>query len=134
MIRGASGAGKSDLALRCLAVPAGFAGAGSAQLVADDQTVVRVVGGEVLVSAPPQILGLIEVRGLGLVRRQAIGEVPLVLVVDLVGRDQIERMPSRSAPSTVLGTEVRHLTLWPWELSAPLKLLLALSHARHETD
>lgn len=134
MIRGASGAGKSDLALRCLAVPAGFAGVGRAQLVADDQTVIRVVEGKVLVSAPPQVHGLMEVRGVGLIRRPVAGEVPLALVVDLVERDLVERMPSGLASFTVLGTEVRHLALWPWEESAPLKLLLALSGARLETD
>ncbi len=63
LLRGPSGSGKSDLALRLID--------GGAQLVADDQTLLRRAGGRVLASAPPAIAGLLEVRGVGVVRVEA---------------------------------------------------------------
>src|SRR6185312_10220968 len=55
LLRGPSGSGKSDLALRL--IDAG------ARLVADDQSELRRVGEVVVVRAPDALRGLIEVRG-----------------------------------------------------------------------
>ncbi len=79
LLIGPSGSGKSDLALRLLSH--GF------ELVADDQ--VRVADG--IVSGPPELAGLLEVRGLGIVRLPHRSTARLVLVVDLGGR--ADRMP-----------------------------------------
>ena len=57
LLRGPSGCGKSDLALRL--IDAG------ARLVADDRAVLTLDGDRVMVTAPPEIAGLFEVRGQG---------------------------------------------------------------------
>lgn len=116
LIRGPSGAGKSDLALRL--IDAG------AQLVADDQALLRRAGGRVWVTAPAAIKGLIEVRGLGILRIAALDEAPLALIVDLVAPASIERLPERESEE-VLGYRVTRVALAPFEASAAAKLRLA---------
>src|SRR5437588_5560986 len=76
LLRGPSGSGKSDLALRL--IDAG------ARLVADDQTELRRDGDAIIARAPPTIAGMIEVRGLGIVRIEALPAAPVALLVDLV--------------------------------------------------
>ena len=87
VILGPSGAGKSALALQLLAL--------GARLVADDRTVLTLdeTGGLTL-TCPPPIRGLIEARGLGLLRAETIASASLALVVDL-GRTETERLPQR---------------------------------------
>src|SRR5690606_40609359 len=58
LIRGESGSGKSDLALRCLAQPASDLISGQALLVADDQVRAEGRGGKVHLSCPETIKGL----------------------------------------------------------------------------
>lgn len=84
LIFGEPGAGKSDLALRLIG--------GGALLVADDQTLVEVVGDELRARAPATIAGLIEVRGLGIVKAATKGGTRLRLAVALVATTP-ERMP-----------------------------------------
>ena len=116
LLRGGSGAGKSDLALRL--IDAG------AQLIADDQTLLRRDGDRVLASAPSAIAGLIEVRGIGLVRIEAAPDpLPLVLVADLILADDIERMPEPRI-ETVLGVAVAVIDVAPFQASAAAKLRL----------
>ena len=119
LIRGAPGAGKSDLALRLIE--------DGARLVADDQVRLNFDDGRIKASAPATIAGMIEVNGVGLVRLDddgIVGEATLVLVVDLVEPDEIERAPERIA-ETVLGVEISLLAVAPFEASAPAKLRLA---------
>jgi HPr kinase/phosphorylase len=116
LIRGPSGAGKSDLALRLI-------DAGAA-LLADDQALLRREGKRVLVRAPPAIAGLIEVRGLGVLRLDAIEEAPLSLVVDLVAPEAVERLPPTRSES-ILGLSLPLIALAPFEASAAAKLRLA---------
>ncbi|MBI6629230.1 HPr kinase/phosphorylase [Pontibaca salina] len=75
LIRGASGSGKSSLALAFMAL--------GARLVADDRTILRRRGDRVMASAPVPIRGLIEARGIGLLNAQATEQAALDLVVDL---------------------------------------------------
>ncbi|WP_171125238.1 MULTISPECIES: HPr kinase/phosphorylase [unclassified Ruegeria] len=84
LILGTAGAGKSALALQMMALGAG--------LVADDRVVLTMEAEKVLIDAPPEIQGLIEARGVGLLRAQSVGPVNLSYVVDL---DQTEtaRLP-----------------------------------------
>ena len=85
LLRGASGSGKSDLALRFIAL-AGNAD-GHPALVADDQVFVEARGaGGPLVRSPETIAGKIEVRGIGIVDVPFIEDARLVLVCDLVER------------------------------------------------
>ena len=88
LLRGDSGAGKSDLALRLID--------GGGTLVADDQTQIRRDGDRVIASAPDQLSGLLEIRGLGILRMPAHGPVPLRLVVNLTSDSAVERLPEIS--------------------------------------
>ena len=116
LLRGPPGAGKSDLALRLIE--------GGARLVADDQTLLRRVDNHVLVRAPAAIAGLIEVRGVGVVRVDSLEEAPLALVVDLVPSAQVERIPDNRF-EVVLGLTIPQMALAPFEVSAAAKLRLA---------
>jgi HPr kinase/phosphorylase len=128
LIRGPSGSGKSDLALRCLMQAPTMLLPNTVELVSDDQVLVERDGRQLLVRSPPAIRGLIEVRGLGIIRIPAVELAQLSLVVDLVAADKIERMPDRRSAS-IAGVPVPLLELAPFEISAPIKLLLALQQA-----
>lgn len=121
LLRGPSGAGKSDFALRL--IDAG------AKLVADDQTALVRRGHAVVASPPGTLAGLLEVRGIGIVkvgRPRLLAQVPIALLVDLVPPDRIERMPEL-ARETLLGVDLPVVALTPFEASAPAKLRLALA-------
>jgi serine kinase of HPr protein (carbohydrate metabolism regulator) len=126
LLRGGSGAGKSDLALRFLALQG--EGALKPQLVADDQVWAEASSdGSLIVSAPETIAGKIEVRGLGIVSVPFLAQARLVLVCDLVSGENVPRMPPEPWERTVIaGVPVPVVKLDPFELSAPLKLKLAL--------
>lgn len=83
LIRGKSGAGKSDLALRLI-------DAGAA-LVADDQVLLE----NGIASAPARLQGLLEVRGFGIVKLPFAETTAIALTVDLCSADEIERLPDR---------------------------------------
>jgi serine kinase of HPr protein (carbohydrate metabolism regulator) len=116
LLRGPSGAGKSDLAVRLID--------GGARLLADDQALLRRADNRVLVRAPATIAGLIEVRGVGVVRVDCLDEAPLALVVDLAPSAQIERIPDNRFEE-VLGLAIPLIALMPFEASAAAKLRLA---------
>ena len=73
LIRGPSGAGKSRLALELIqAAQAG--GLLFARLVGDDRVHLEAAGGRLLVRPAQALAGLIEVRGLGIVRLRSRAE------------------------------------------------------------
>lgn len=120
LLRGPSGAGKSDLALRLIEA--------DGRLVADDQTRITRNGRTLLAAAPAALAGLIEVRGIGIVklaRGQLLSRASLSLLVDLVPIDRIERLPE-PAKEDLLGVRLPVLALAPFEDSAVAKLRLAL--------
>ena len=117
LFRGPSGAGKSDLALRLID--------DGARLVADDQVELRREGEHILVRAPATIAGLIEIRGVGILRVDALAEAKLAMFADLVRRQEIERLPEPRRED-VLGLAVPSIALSPFEASAGAKLRLAL--------
>ena len=124
LLRGAPGSGKSDLALRL--IDAG------ARLVADDQSELHRRGDGLVVRSPATIAGLIEVRGVGIVRLAALREAPVALVADLVAAEEVERLPARRS-ETILGVALPLIAIAPFEASAAAKLRLALS-ASGRTD
>ena len=75
LILGASGSGKSSLALELI-------GCG-ADLVADDQVWLSPCGAGLLAYAPDTLVGLIEVRNIGILRLRPASPARLVLAVDL---------------------------------------------------
>ena len=130
LLRGASGSGKSDLALRFLADQSSFPSAGDARwLVADDQTHLSGSEGQVFAAPPASLAGLIEVRGVGLVTLPFKAHVPVVLVVDLVSAADVDRMPADDEAIDLLGCRIPLRRLMPFEASAPLKLVLLLNLA-----
>src|SRR5688572_16821837 len=64
LIRGPSGSGKSQLALSLLQ----SAGTGFSRLVGDDRLHLQGVHGRLLIRPATALAGLIEVRGLGIIR------------------------------------------------------------------
>jgi HPr kinase/phosphorylase len=118
LLRGPSGSGKSDLALR--AIDRG------ARLVADDRVVLTRRGENVVASAPSSLHGLIEIRGLGIMRMDAVAEAPVMLVADMVGPGVIERLPERRR-CEIEAASVPLIAVSPFEASAPAKLRLALA-------
>jgi HPr kinase/phosphorylase len=117
LLRGPSGSGKSDLALRLIDE--------GARLVADDQTEIFLEGESLQMRSPAMIAGLLEVRGVGILRVASVEAAPLRLVVDLAAGDDIERLPEPQF-CQFLGRSVPVLALWPFETSATAKLRLAL--------
>lgn len=132
LLRGRSGQGKSDLALRAICRPLRLPGERVDQpfeLVSDDQTVLRRAGGEVLASAPAPLRDLLEVRGIGIVTVPAVGGQPLALVVDLT-EVATERMPDYPcAGEMLLGRRFDVIEIAPFEASAPEKIALALARS-----
>jgi serine kinase of HPr protein (carbohydrate metabolism regulator) len=116
VITGPSGSGKSDLALRLL--DHGF------QLVSDDQTIISRDGDRLLASAPPNIAGKIEVRGIGIVDMDAVGDVPVALVVELTS--EIHRLPDDSRERLILGIGIPLVSVDAMTASAASKVALAL--------
>ena len=117
LLRGPPGAGKSDLALRLID--------DGANLVADDQTELRHAGNRLYVRAPIATAGLIEIRGIGILRLQALEEAPLAMCVDLLPSAEIERFPERRFEE-VLGIAVPLIAVSAFDASAAAKLRFAL--------
>jgi HPr kinase/phosphorylase len=116
LLRGPPGAGKSDLALRLID--------GGARLVADDQAELRRVEDQILVRAPAVIAGLIEIRGIGILRVDPIEAAPLALLIDLVPSAEVERFPEARFED-ILGLSVPLIALAPFEASAAAKVRFA---------
>jgi HPr kinase/phosphorylase len=132
LLRGPSGSGKSDLALRFLFLARrGPAALEAPILVADDQVCLVRNDGRILARPPDTIRGKMEVRGIGLVEVKSLMEAELALVVDLLPAAQIERLPEGNAKARLLGIDLPLVGLFPWEASAPIKLALALARAKH---
>jgi serine kinase of HPr protein (carbohydrate metabolism regulator) len=116
LIEGPAGAGKSDLALRCLAE--GF------QLVADDRVALWASAGRLFGRAPDTLFGRLEIRGLDVV---SVPARPLAEVTLAVRCGAPERIPDPEF-AEILGVSVPLIALDPLEASAPAKLRRALSH------
>lgn len=112
LLLGPAGAGKSDLTLRLL--DRGF------QLVADD----RVDVADGMASAPALLAGLLEIRGLGLLRFSYLAAARLRLVAQLGGDADRLPLPVRFPP---LG--LPQISLDPMLASAAQRVALALDLA-----
>jgi HPr kinase/phosphorylase len=118
LLRGPSGSGKSDLAFRLIR---GF----GAHLVADDQVGLTSEAGRLYASAPKALSGLLELRGLGLVTIPPVPRTALSIVIDLVPRDDVPRLPDPKV-AALCGVELPLLLLHAFDLTTPDKVRLAL--------
>lgn len=121
LLRGPSGAGKSDLAFRLVSA----SGAYDARLVADDQVCLKNEAGRLMASSPAELTGLLELRGLGLAALSVAENAEVRLLVDLVPRDAVPRLPE-SRFESILGVALPALSLHAFDLSVADKLRLAL--------
>ncbi len=116
LISGPSGSGKSDLTLRLL--DRGFT------LVSDDQTIVRREDDRLIASPPPNIAGKLEIRGIGIVDMEHVGDVPVALLVELTS--DIQRLPDDSRERPILGISLPLISVDAMTASAASKVALAL--------
>ena len=116
LIRGASGMGKSDLALRLIDR--------GAMLISDDRVEIVRSGADVLLGPPPRLAGKLEIRSLGICDCAYQSGVVLRLIVDL--KRQPERFPLDRQIMILLGIAVPSCTLDAMESSAPIKAEWAL--------
>jgi HPr kinase/phosphorylase len=98
LIRGPSGLGKSRLTLDLIEM-ARTGLLAFARLVADDRVLLEASHGRLLARPPASLAGLIEVRGLGLMRLAYEASAVVGLVVDLAATDA-ERLPEPAARRT----------------------------------
>lgn len=117
LLRGPSGSGKSDLALRL--IDAG------GRLVADDRTDLAAEDGRLIATSPVAIAGQMEVRGIGIITVPRVACARLGMAVDLVPAGDVERLPAPRHCS-YLGIDLPLLAVAPFECSAPAKLRLAV--------
>ena len=96
LILGAPGSGKSTLAIELIAL--------GAVLVADDSVAIRHHGEGLLLAVPQRNRGLIEARGVGILRMAFRDTAPLHLIADL-DAETGHRLPSRCHRS-LLGRDV----------------------------
>ncbi len=116
-LRGRSGSGKSDLAFRLIE--------NGGELICDDQVFFEKRHEKVFAGAVETISGLIEVRGVGLLRYPVADPGRLMLVVDLVKHEEVPRLPE---PQTIniLGVDIPLLKLHAFDVSTALKIYKAM--------
>ncbi len=121
LLTGKPGSGKSDVALRLIAL--------GGKLVSDDQTALLVEKGRLVAEAPSSLHGLLEVRGVGVLRIDPAPPSPIVLVVRLDEGTPVDRMPEPRAWEPPAGLELSDppplISLKPFEISTPSKIAAA---------
>jgi len=122
LIRGPAGAGKSRLALGLLqATERGLIT--FARLVGDDRIALAAAHGRLLARAPPELAGLLEVRGLGIRRLDHEPVAVVGLVVDLAV-PEAQRVPETAEQHVAIsGIILPRLPVSPG--SDPMPALLA---------
>jgi hypothetical protein len=89
LIEGPPGSGKSSLALALIER--------GAALIGDDAVTLLADGGRLFASPPPNIAGLLEVRGIGLARLPLAPPVPVALIL-VLGGSSPARLPETPLP------------------------------------
>jgi HPr kinase/phosphorylase len=65
-----------------------------AGLIADDQVVIKSVGQKLFLSPPDSLPGLIEVRGIGVIKIAYVRDIRLCLIIELDPSNEIQRIPT----------------------------------------
>jgi serine kinase of HPr protein (carbohydrate metabolism regulator) len=115
LIEGEPGSGKSSLALALIDR--------GASLIGDDGVWLSVAGNHLIATPPPRIAGLLEVRGVGLVRLPGVSApVALILRLDAAA----PRLPDPVQRRALMGHNVPLLLLQPHAAEMPLRAEYAL--------
>ena len=94
LIKGKSGSGKSQLALKLIML--------GANLIADDQTSVFMENDQVFLQAPVSLPPGLEIRGVGMVNAPSSKKARLKVVVDL-DNSESKRLPYAKRSINILG-------------------------------
>ncbi len=119
LLRGESGSGKSDLALRLIE-------AGGA-LVGDDRVAAVAENNILYAEPPPRIAGLIEIRGVGLKRLPYLSRARLDVCIDCVPAESVPRLPD-ALQAEILGVKLPLFRLYPFEASGVAKIRALLQY------
>lgn len=117
LLFGESGSGKSDLALRLIDR--------GAILVSDDQVKLEATANTIVASAPDNIKGLLEVRGVGILKFPQQDNVIISLAVLLTDRKSVERLPEKEYYEC-LGKKIPQIRLHAFDGSSAIKIEAAL--------
>ncbi len=120
LLRGPSGSGKSDLALRLMDQ--------GAKLVSDDYVELHTDNSHISATPPDTIRGLMEIRGVGLIKFPCLNKADLALALDLVPAAQIERLPVRQNRLYVDGVSVPLFKMDGLAASAPARIRILLEN------
>jgi serine kinase of HPr protein (carbohydrate metabolism regulator) len=77
-----------------------------------------------LATAPPNIAGKLEIRGIGIMEMERLSDVPVALLVELTS--DIQRLPDDSRERPILGVSLPLISIDAMTASAPSKVALAL--------
>ena len=127
LLLGTSGAGKSDVALRLVAM--------GARLLSDDQTLLSMEAGRLIAEAPPSLYGQMEIRGVGIIAVDAARRAPVILAVRLDETAEVPRLPEplkhRLPQGLENAPEPPFLVLHAFEASTPAKIAAAAAALWH---
>jgi HPr kinase/phosphorylase len=120
LLRGPSGSGKSDLALRLMDE--------GGTLISDDNSIMSVEQGVLYATAPATTAGMLEIRGVGLVRVPHVEKTPIAYCLDCVALEQVPRMPDKAVVD-ITGISVPLFKIYPFEASAVAKIRTLLQYS-----
>ena len=127
LLLGESGAGKSEVALRLIAM--------GARLVADDRTDLFLEKGKLFGRAPKTISGLLEIRGVGILNMPSAPRARIIVAVNLLGTEEPPRLPSRQYYKPAMPGLIRAAPIPLFSMSAgisaPEKILAAAAGVSH---
>ena len=121
LLKGESGSGKSDLALR-------FIKNEKAKLVADDRIDIDISDNRVIGKAPLILKGKLEVRNIGIIEDvETINQVDVFLCVELVkNRECLDRLPQDEF-EIILNKKIPKIKLYAFDCSTICKILVKIS-------
>ena len=120
LLTGAAGSGKSSLLARLIDSHGG-------QLIADDRVEITVDKHQLIASAPSALQGLMELRGLGIIRRPTIAAQKIDLVIALVAREEVPRV-AEADYFEMQGIKIPRLKCHAFNMATPIIICEALTH------
>tara|TARA_B100000963_G_C22546082_1_gene634499 strand:- start:21 stop:449 length:429 start_codon:yes stop_codon:yes gene_type:complete len=120
LIRGQSGIGKSDLALRLID--------SGATLISDDLTICKKIGDYLYLYPHSKTKGLLEVREIGIMTVPYVENIKLTLVVELV-EQEFERIPKMMS-CNIFGIKFPKIKIFGKSSSAVAKIKIKLNQIR----